>query len=67
MQSCPLSILPDIEFPRGRNETVSPFFSFSMQFDAHPISLSCPSVAAYKAAYKAAYSSSCRSVETVTV
>lgn len=40
VQSCPDSIFPDIEFPRGRNETVSPVLNFWMCPDAQPILIS---------------------------
>ena len=35
--NCPDSIFPLIEFPRGRNETVSPFRSAAMYCDAQPM------------------------------
>ena len=38
VQSCPEAILPTIELPRGRNETVSPAFRRSMWcVAAHPM------------------------------
>src|SRR5262245_45029420 len=40
VQSAPESILPVMELPRGRNDTVSPFCSFTMYCDAQPIRLS---------------------------
>src|SRR5438477_12599381 len=46
VQSCPDSILPDMELPRGRNDTVSPLRSLSMWPVAHPMNRSrafCPS------------------------